>query len=355
MASLNDYSPEEIVEMGIVQRLKLYSWKIELFAIAAISIYYLVYKLGAGYNEKVALNFINSILPTLKENFYQVGVTETQLFAKDDDQNYTLYASGRTKIQSMTAKIQLQTRQNLSMWAMEAVVGYFFQSVPAPHDIVTIEFKFDEETSDKFDNFIWAIVTKDKMDKFRTENYFLSLTKTSESPKLPLQFVFMNEVPEMNDVLFTKKLSDALKDNLDTLKFIAITDQPSEKPVKISELKPTKKVVLQFSISNNAKSIESIKNFFNYVLNDYLDLVANRSVFRPELTRKVKKTRENEYNKLKRILDDIKREELNNKKIEEQRKLKESMTPEEQQKLAKKQQERKQRKMLNRQKVRGSM
>lgn len=355
MSSFSDYTIEEIVNMSLWQRLSIYNWKIEIFAVGAIFADFIIYKIGASYNDKIANKFVNSIVPTLKENFYQVGVTSSQLIAQDDGQHYALYASGRLRIKSMVAKIELQMRNNIFMWVMEYIVSFFFDSIPTPTDEVTLEFQFDDEASEKFDNFIWAIVTKDKMDKFRTENYFLSLTKTTESNKLPNQFVFMNEVPEMNDVLFTKKLSDNINSNLSTLKFLAITDQPIEKPAKIAELKPTKRLILKLSLSSNDKTIESISNLVNYIINDYLDLIVNRSSFRPELTRKVKKTREIEYNKLKKQLDDLKREELNEKKIEEQKKLRASLTPEEQQKLSKRQQERKQRKQLNRQKVRGAM
>lgn len=355
MTSLKDFTASEIFNMTILERLSYYDWKIEFFAIGIIASYYIIYKIGAVYNDKIANNTFNAIIPNLKQNFYQVGVAENQLIAQDDGQHYTLYASGRSKIESFLAKIELQPRQNVFMWIMENIVSFFMDSIPRVDDVLTVEVDFDEETSENFDNFIWAIVTKDKMDKFRNQNYYLSLTKTSESTKLPNQFVFMNEVPEMNDVLFNKKLNDLLKANIATLKYLSITDQPIEKPTKIAELKPAKKVLIKFQLSNNAKNIEAVKNLINYVINDYADLISNRASFRPELTRKVKKTREIEYNKLKKQLDDLKRDELNMKKIEDQKKLKASMTPEEQQKFAKKQQERKQRKQLNRQKVRGSM
>lgn len=353
MATLADYPIEEIVEMSIWQRLSLYDWKMEMFSLSLIIIYYFLFKLGATYNKSIATNLFESLSPVLKDNFYQVGVTSNQLYAQDDSQNFSTYASGRLRIKSMLAEISLKPRHNLFMWLMESIVSFFLDSIPKSQDLATFEFEFDEETNENFDNFIWAIVTKDNMNDYRSDSYFLSLTKTSESNKLPNQFVFMNEVPEMNDVLFTKKLNDRLIDNVNNLKFLAITDQPIEKPQKISELKPQKKLIVQFNISNS--NIVQIKNFISYLLNDYLDLIVSRGNFRPELTRKVKKTRENEYNKLKKQLDDLKREKLNNQKIEEQKKLKSKMTPEEQQKLAKRQQERKQRKQLNRQKVRGSM
>lgn len=350
-----DFTPEEIREMTIFQRLSNYDWKIELFSIGMIALYFGLFKVGSSYNNSIANKLIDSIVPVLKENFYQVGVTPNKLYVQDDYQNYSFYATGRLRVDSFIAKLELKSRQNLFMLLMEFIMSFFLESVPPPQDLLTVEIPFDEEASEKFDNFIWAIVTKDKMDSYRNDNYFLSLTKTSESPKLPLQFVFMNEVSDMNDVLYTKKLSDLLQQNVSTLKFLAITDQPIEKPDKISELKPVKRVVLKFELSNSDSSIESIKNLITYVVNDYLDLIATRATFRPELTRKVKKTRENEYNKLKKQLDEYKREELNAKKVEEQKKLKASMTPQEQEKHARKQQERKQRKQMNRQKVRGSM
>lgn len=353
--SVEEITAEASAGLTLLERLLANDWRLETGALIFIFSYFALYKLGASYNRKIAYGFIDAVVPNLQENFYQVGVTPSQLVAKDNEESYTLYATGRTKLDSMTAKIKLQPRQNLFMWIMETIMSFFFDSVPTPQDFATVTFDFDQETSDSFDDFIWAIVTKDKMDSYRNENYFLSLTKTTEATKLSNQFVYMNEVPEMNDVLFTKKLGDFMKSNASLIKFLAITDQQDVKPEKIAELKPKTKIILSFKLTKNLEEIESLKNLFNYILNDYTDLVASRAVFRPELLRKVKRTRETEYNKVKKVLDDIKREELATKKLEEQKALKASMTPHEQQKLAKKQQERKQRKQLNRQKVRGSM
>lgn len=353
-------SVEEIVnrspiDMTFWERLQSNDWRLEIGALIFITGYVVLYQIGASYNKKLAYSFIDAVVPNLKENFYQVGVAPNQLVAKDNEQSYTLYATGRTKLDSVTAKIQLQPRQNLFMWIMESILSFFIESVATPEDVATVTFEFDQETSDSFDNFIWAIVTKDKMDRYRNENYFLSLTKTSEASKLSNQFVFMNEVPEMNDILYTKKLGDFIKANSSLIKYFAITDQQAIKPEKIAELRPKTTFVLSFKLTSQHEQVENIKNFFNYILNDYVDLVSNRATFRPELLRKVKKTRETEYSKVKKVLDDAKREELANKKLEEEKALRAAMTPQQQQKLAKRQQERKQRKQLNRQKVRGSM
>lgn len=339
--------------MSLWQRLSLYPWRVEIFSLGFMALYFVLYKLGSAKNKSLADKFIESIVPTLKDNFYQVGVTNNKLFAQDDAQNYSLYASGRLRLEYFLAKVELQARQNLFFWLMEYLMAFFVESVPTPADTISIEIKYDEETSEKFDNFIWAIVTKDNMNSYRKDSYFLSLTKTSESDKLPVEFVFMNEAAEISDVLVTKKFSDLIAQNKDTLKYFAITDQGIDKPVKMAELKPNKKILMQFTPSTDATKVEAINNFVSYVVNDFADMIVQRGSFRPELTRKIKKTRENEYNKLKKLLDDFKREELAQVKAEEQKKKQQSLTPKEQQKLKQKQQDKKQRKMMNRQKVRG--
>ncbi|GMF50790.1 unnamed protein product [[Candida] boidinii] len=88
----------------------------------------------------------------------------------------------------------------------------------------------------------------------------------------------------------------------------------------------------------------------------YIDFIVEKAAFRPELTRRIKKTRDAEIAKLKKIAEDAKKEELEAKRIEEQKKLREEqskLSPEEQKKIEKKQQEKKQRKLEKKQRVRA--
>lgn len=295
--------------------------------------------------------FVNALLPVLKDNFFQVGVTRSKLLAQDDQQHFTLYASGRLRVESMTSKIVLQARQNPMMWVMEYGTGFFFDSIPYPEDKVMIEFKLDDDASSKFVNFIWAIVTKDHMNDYRKENYYLSLTKTAESPDLPSEYVFMNEVPEMNKVLYVKKFHSLLNKTKSFLKFFAITDQSSEKPEHLSELKPSKKFVLQMSLPKSDAELAAIKEFVTFLLNEFIDYVCKKATFRPELIKKCKKTREVEYSKLQKILDEERKEKLNSDKSEKERARISKLSPNQQEKLLKKQEKRKQRRAMNKQKV----
>lgn len=343
---------EKLAEMSLKERLLAYPWQLERYSVGFVIGYLIVFTLGSKYNRKMVDKFVNAILPALKDNFFQVGVTKSKLLAQDDQQHFTLYATGRLRVESMISRIVLQARQNPLMWIMEYGTGFFFDSIPYPEDKVTVEFKLDEDASSKFDNFIWAVVTKDHMNDYRKENYYLSLTKTAENPDLPPEFVFMNEVPEMNKVLYSKKLQSLLTKSKNFLQFFAITDQPSDKPENLSELKPKKKFVLQMSLPRSDSDLAAVKEFVTFLLNEYIDHVCRKAVFRPELSKKCKKTREVEYSKLQKLLEEERKEKLNSDKTERERARISKLSPNQQEKLLKKQEKRKQRRAMNKQKVR---
>jgi len=342
---------EKLAQMPLKERLLAYPWQLERYSVGFVLVFLIFFTLGSRYNRKMVDKFVNALLPVLKDNFFQVGVTRSKLLAQDDQQHFTLYASGRLRVESMTSKIVLQARQNPMMWVMEYGTGFFFDSIPYPEDKVMIEFKLDDDASSKFVNFIWAIVTKDHMNDYRKENYYLSLTKTAESPDLPSEYVFMNEVPEMNKVLYVKKFHSLLNKTKSFLKFFAITDQSSEKPEHLSELKPSKKFVLQMSLPKSDAELAAIKEFVTFLLNEFIDYVCKKATFRPELIKKCKKTREVEYSKLQKILDEERKEKLNSDKSEKERARISKLSPNQQEKLLKKQEKRKQRRAMNKQKV----
>ncbi|QPG74223.1 hypothetical protein FOA43_001548 [Brettanomyces nanus] len=344
---------QELAALPLKQRLMKYPWKLEMITVSFIALYLITFYLGSKYNEKLVNKFVNSILPVFKENFFQVGVTKSRLMAKDDTQHFTFYATGRLRIESMIAKFELQSRQNPFVWVMEYVSSFFIESLPAPEDKVSFNFQIDADGSSKFDDFIWAIVHKDHMNEYRKENYFLSLTKTSESDKLPVQFVFMNEAPQMTSTLYSSEFPDLLEKCKDLIKFFAVTDQAEEKPDRLSKLKPSKRFVLEMRVPKTKADVAAANEFLSFLLKTYIDFVCKNSAFRPEVTRKCKKTRESEYAKLKKSLETARKEDLDSKKAEAEKDRRAKLTPEEQDKLAKRQSDRRQRRTMNRQKVRS--
>ncbi|KAG7797115.1 hypothetical protein KL929_002821 [Ogataea haglerorum] len=350
--SFSEYSWPELADMSLLDRLKLYPWKLEMVSVGFIAAYVLTFFIGSKYNEKLVNNFLNANLDLLKEQFSQVGVTRSKLLAKDDSEHYAFYATGRLNIESLTAKFKLQPRQNVFIWFLELVFDFFAGAVAPLQDVVDLTFQIDSQAGSNYDDFIWAIVSKDNMNQLRKDNYFLSLTKTSESNKLPVEFVFMNEVPEMNEVLHHKKFNAVLEKCKSFLKFVAVTDQSSEKPETVSDTTPSKKIVVQLRIPKSSAELEAAHELLKFLLNDYIDYVVSKASFRAELTRRCKKTREAEVSKLRKLEEDLKKEQLAAKKLEDQKKQKAGSDADEQRKHEKKQLERKQRRQMGKQKIR---
>ncbi|CDK25088.1 unnamed protein product [Kuraishia capsulata CBS 1993] len=347
-------TPAEFAKMTILERIVHYDWKIELLALGLIVSYVVLYLIGSKYNDSKAKNWIAASAKVLDEQFALVGVASNKLYIKDDGEHYAFYASGRLNVASFTAKIKLCARHNLFVWGMETVLSFFLESIDYPEDTVTVTIDLDAEASAKCESFIWSVVSKDNMNKYRSDNYFLSLTKTVESPKLPIEYVFMAENAETTDVMYKESYKDVLKDSASFLQFLAVTDLPVIKPETLEEAQPKKKVILSIKLPKSKKDLEAYDRLLKLTLK-LVDYAVSNTSFRLETSRKIKKTRETEISKIKKILDERKKEELDEKKIEEKKKLRENFSKlslEEQKKLEKKQNEKKQRKMANKQKVR---
>lgn len=349
-ATSTPLTPENLAKMTLVERLKAYPWSLERWTVGAIAAYLIIFYFGAKYNKAKVDKFVDSLLPVLKGNFFQVGVADGQLLAQDDYQHFSLYATGRVNIESVTAKFDLQARQNFPMWSSEWIVSFFTSVVPTPEDTAKFAFKIDSEASAQIDDFTWAVVTKDNMNNYRKDNYYLSLTKTSESDKLPIEYVFMNEVSEMNEKLYTEKLSELLEKCKSFLQFIVITDQPALKPDSIEELESSigERLVVQMKMPGSDDERATATELITYLLDEYIDFVVANGTFRSELTRRCKKTREVEVAKLKKAAEDRRREEQDLAKREVEKQKIDKLTPAEQEKLAKRREERRQRKQMKR-------
>lgn len=307
----------------------------------------LLFTLGSKRNEYLATSIINSIKPILDDNFYQVGTSKDKLYIKDSAQNYTSYASGRVNIASLTVKIDLAARQNIFFYLTELIVSTFFESVPAPEDRVNIIIR----PSSKINSYIFAIVNKEGMNQEREDNYYLSLTKTTESSELPNQFVYMSESAELNANLPSEALLKTLSKSGKLLKSLAISDLPSAKPTLVKELASNTELLLSLSLKTDSESLKTL----NELVEEFIDLADKISKFelKSDQQKKINNIRIQELNKIEKAIKDQQDEELKEKKLEAEkearRKALENLSPEEQDKLDKKQREKRDRRAKNKQ------
>ncbi|RPB02090.1 DUF1682-domain-containing protein, partial [Choiromyces venosus 120613-1] len=326
---------------------------------------------GTRRNRAIAKKFFGSISPVLSQEFAYVGfdpfgranteqvVTADYALKENHPLEFITYASGRQNIAFMHTTIKLQRRSNPITWFGEHLFAFFFESVPAPTDNATVTISpFDGQDagkggpSSKYDNFVWALVNKNQMKKWREDRYDLSLTRTSDWDGLPNWLAVMSESKEIGDTILTKELKEAVVGCQDILEYLIVSDQPVDKPTTLAETVPKKRVTLQVNIPSDTASSSDLPKLLQAFIRlvDHLAAVAH---FRPEVLRKVKAVREEEAKKLQKQADEEKAEERQNKrdedkKLERERKLR-GMSAEEQKKFLEREREKETRKAMKRQ------
>lgn len=337
--------------MSVWQRLQIRDWSLEFFTLGFIIVFSLIYKAGDLYNKSIVTRFLSGISEVMNKQFYQYGVSKDQLYIKDNSENYSSYAIGRVNVATVNINFSLVPRQNIFLWILETAFSFFTGNVVAPEDKAEIIIT----PLAQYDNFISAVVSKLGMNDARKFNYFLSLCKTTDSPNLPESFVYMSETNEFQEKITTPELRSSLTlQSANYIKYIALTDQSVEKPESLRELMPKRRIVISVKAITSQNDLKQLSAVLDAVFNLVDKLADGAITFKPEALKKVVKTREAEIDKLKKIQEEIKKEEL----AEEQSKLKRqerdrlrNMSREEQLKAEKKAAERRQKKMQKKQRI----
>lgn len=283
---------------------------------------------------------------------------------------YVVYATGRNNVAFMHVTISLMKRNNPIALAGEFLAGFIFDAIPGPRDSVTVTLApFDGgeqallqaggkkgESSSKFDNFIWALVNKRTMNKWREERYDLSLTTTRDWEGLPRWCSIMTEAKEIGDLVLTKEVKEAVEQVGEDwgLEYLLISDQRLEKPQRIEETVPKKRQTMHITLPSshslfslipflpppgpNAATPALLSAFIR--LTDHLVFVAH---FRPEVHRKLKATRDEQIRALRKVKDEEEKEERDQKKAEEKKRERDArlrgMTADEQKRFLEKERE----------------
>lgn len=346
------YTLDELNAMSLWQRAKLQNWNLELLTLITILIYVVLFKIGDMYNQSLVNSFLLGLKQPLESNFFQFGTSKDQLYIKDSAENYSSYATGRENISRVNIDFKLRPRHNIFVWILEGIMSYFTSIVQKPIDKVDIVI----HPSASYDNFISAVVSKVGMDDYRKFNYFLSLTKTADSSKLPESFVFMSEGNEFQDKLLTPDLEKSLDVEAGSfIRYIAFTDQPTERPEKPDQFAPFRRVIVSLKLTSNKKQIKQAGDILNAIFSTIDELAEKSITFKQEALKKVVKTREVELSKVLKAAELERQEAEAEAKAElkkQERDRARNLSPEEQAKLEKKEMEKRQKKLQKKQRVR---
>ncbi|CAG8876995.1 unnamed protein product [Penicillium nalgiovense] len=239
---------------------------------------------------------------------------------------FASYATGRQNVAFLDVNLKMPKRYNPITFIMEYVFSFFFESWEPPVEkYEALVYAFDGKEKDlvpvlakdsvpvkvpssTYDGFIWAVVHKSHMRKFRNDRYDASLTFSKDNPKLPSWVTVMTESAEISDTLLTPELIQAIEQAGNDFEYLIVTDQPIDRPTKIDETIPKKRIQLSANLASSPSGYTSTLPLFNQFLCLSDKLVASAH-FRGEVMRKVRNIREEEIKRLRRVDEEEKAEE----------------------------------------------
>ncbi|KAJ5645413.1 hypothetical protein N7507_011424 [Penicillium longicatenatum] len=339
---------------------------------------------GTRKNRRKAREWAQAHIPSLQKEFAVVGFDGIARTSDDETitvqlanpekslkeksaHEFSTYATGRQNVAFLDISLKMPKRYNPITYLMEYAFSFFFESWEAPSEkYEALMYAFDGKEKDlvpvfakdtplkvnnsTYDGFIWAVVHKSHMRKFRTDRYDASITFSKDHPKLPSWVTVMSESAEITETLLTKELIQAIEQAGNDFEFLIVTDQPVDKPTKIDETVPKKRVQLSVNLSSAAGYAATVP-LFNQFLR-FGDKLVAAAHFRGEVLRKVRNVREDEIKKLRRVEEEEKAEErkLAAEKIkkEERERLLRGMTADEQRKYLDRESQKEQRRSSKR-------
>ncbi|AET37851.1 uncharacterized protein Ecym_2098 [Eremothecium cymbalariae DBVPG len=355
--ALNDHyyklSVDEQKAMSFLERVKLYNWTFEECTLVVLMAVYIMYWIGTKINTGFAkrmfedLNyfFLND-LQFARAGFSQKDGSKVKYVTEQNNTWFTTFATGRSCIESITVRAHYYPRFNPVVILMERLLAQFFpQFVEVSEEFVQVtvcpngkwvkDGKSDVQTTDdaisKF-RFIASVVNKTHMNDSRKKNYFLSLTHTTESDSLPIEYVFMSETNQLNQFFTTFTNGPSFHELLvkckHFLQFISFTDLPEEKPVtdKLWESTQQPRCVIQCSNITSDQDIRLLKDLIAAIVDVY-DTVTKEIVNKSpalflsnDVLKKSVQMRKDELSKIIKVMKQVEREMAQEKKAEEDKK-----------------------------------
>lgn len=232
-----------------------------MFILPFIVIVVFVHMWGSRTNRRKAANWLAVHKPSLQSEFASVGFTGRPGMPASDDEalreknaaEYSTYATGRTNVAFLDAKLTLYKRYNPASLFAEYILAFFMESQPAPKErLEATEYVFDGREADlvplvggkngpeaqkqsgnsSVDGFVFAIIHKDCMKRLRDGRYDLSLTITKDHAKLPNWATVMSESAEITEAILTPELVKCVEQAGEAFEGLIISDMPIDGPKK---------------------------------------------------------------------------------------------------------------------------
>ncbi|KAK8933063.1 hypothetical protein H634G_07302 [Metarhizium anisopliae BRIP 53293] len=322
---------------NVHERHSLSEFKAEGVILAISALIFLFHIIGARANRSKARSWIRANASILRKEFALVGfgavptmdnehIKPDSLLKEKSLFEFATYASGRQNTAFVDVKLTLTKKFNPIMNLAETAASFFSDVFTAPGDVMeAFLYPFDgkesltipslpgseearaKDAKSNYDGFVWALVNKESMKRLREDRYDVTLTATKESPKLPNWLTVMSESAEVTDTLLTQDLIDAVVAAGDKFEYLIVSDQPVDKPVKLDDAAPRKRIFLKYRLPSD-NNYDNLLPIFSHFLR-LPDFLVQNGRFRPEVLKKVRATREAMISQIKKAAEEEKSEE----------------------------------------------
>ncbi|PFH58803.1 hypothetical protein XA68_13195 [Ophiocordyceps unilateralis] len=304
----------------VQDRHSLSEFKAEGVILSVVALIFLLHLVGSRLNRAKARAWIRANAPVLRAEFALVGfggvptmdrdnVDADPLLRENSLFEFATYATGRQNAAFLDVKLTLVKRFNPVMTAVEAIASVVSDMFAPPADVMeSVLYPFDgkehltvptpageesrpgKDGRSTYEDFVWAIVHKSRMQKVREDRYDVTLASTRDNAKLPGWLTIMSESPEITEAVLTKELIAAVVAAGDWFEYLIISDQPTDKPKTPEETSPRKRLFLRYRLpgDDDYSALGPLLGCFARLP----DLLVQSARFRPEVMRKVRATRE---------------------------------------------------------------
>ncbi|CAK9784055.1 DUF1682-domain-containing protein [Cutaneotrichosporon oleaginosum] len=270
------------------------AFKFEALMLAILGGYLLLHLLGKQFNMGRAKNALAPYIPTLQDQF-----TKVQPMMSSSSALHLIFATGRRNVLAAHVTLKLKPFHDLiqMVWTTaDALIDPLADS----SETITFQFTLGRGASGFQGEGagVWAVVNKDGMAKLREKRFDLTFPRLHEATAIPTTHALFSEHSDITDVILktpnvgvAEVLADATAARV--LKALIITDAPAKRPTN-GPYKPeqrAREIFLSVRKPVSQAEADAVNAWVQVALN-LADLVTRPGLIKPEVARKLVRTRQ---------------------------------------------------------------
>ncbi|WRT67341.1 uncharacterized protein IL334_004311 [Kwoniella shivajii] len=306
---------------GLEYRWKIFAFRPAVFQFEAavlgiVGIYLLTYFMGKYINNGRAKSLIAPYQSFLSNQF-----TTIRPLLSSSPSLHLLYATGRRNLLSLHTTLSLLPIHDVAGLAIHFVKSIIEPTYNGGENLIFDYTLGRGELGLQGEGLgVWAVVDKSALRETREKRWDLTFPRLTDSSSLPITHALFTEHVEITDLLLKTPnigISEVINDQeaASLLKYLLISDVTDVRPSKgpMSPKYKSRHVILSLYKPSTPSQVEAVKAWVQVSLN-IVDLLSKQNLLKPEISRKLIKTRSTVDEELSK---DFKKEQDEDKEPEE--------------------------------------